>query len=283
MLSGSTNIQYLVKNNVRIWSEWPWNNYIKSREKALLENDLFKEEYEKSVPNYSLKEFEKQVADNDVFAKQWGDIGRGGYGKLFRNFNGIDQLKDTQHNLTNNPFSRRHVISLWNPALLKDTLLPACHHNHVYNCVDMTTDERRDYMWRHAERYEGTSLEPEELEDVDMDDLNIPKIRLNLSLFMRSSCVGLGLPFNIAQYALLLSMFAHCLNYDVGELMWTGVDVHLYSNLIDPIKAQLSREPYALPTLALNPQVTDITNFKFSDITLNNYKHHDRIKMDVTI
>lgn len=283
MISGSTNIRYLVENNVRIWSDWPHAVYQAEQKKQLQSYDLFAEELSYSYPDLTLKEFEERIKSDEAFANRWGSIGSGGYGNLFRNFCGYDQIRNTFVNLKNSPFSRRHVISLWNPSLLKDSVLPPCHHCHVYNCEEMTTQERRDYMWRNKEKYEDTSLEPDYLEDEDMDDLKVPKIRLNLSLFQRSADSALGVPFNIAQYALLLSLFANALNYDVGELMWTGVDVHLYSNQIEPIKEQLSRTGHNLPILKLNPSVRDVTDYSFDDIELVGYTADPSIKIDVTV
>lgn len=285
MLSGDTNIKYLVDNNVSIWTEWPHNHYCQEREKIVSKGDLFLTELNNSYPSLNLAEFSEKIRTDDVFAARWGDIGDGGYGKLFRDFKGYDQVKETFKNLKKNPFSRRHWISLWNPPALAKTLLPCCHTAHCFNCEEMTTLDRRDYVYRNYYMYpfDQDGRNPDSFEDVDMDDLNVPKIRLNLSLFCRSQDVALGTPFNITQYALMLSMYASTLNYDVGWLHWTGVDCHLYSNQIEPIKAQLGRPPYPLPKLRLNPGINDVLDFEYSDVFLDNYQYHPKIEMTVTV
>jgi thymidylate synthase len=285
MLSGSTNIKYLVDNNISIWTLWPFNKYSEEQKKIAEQQDLFSEELLYSYPELTMAEYVQKMKTDDKFAQKWGDIGEGGYGKLFRDFNGYDQITEVFKSLKKNPFSRRNVISLWNPPALKNTLLPCCHHNHVYNCVEMTTQERREYMFRNWEKYgiDYNGMNPETFEDDDMDDYNVPKIRLNLFLSCRSQDVLLGTAFNITQYALLLSLFAHCLNYDVGELMWSGVDCHLYSNHKDAASEQLKRIPFNLPSLKLNSNVKHILDFKYEDIELANYQSHPAIKAEVSL
>lgn len=286
MLSGSTNIKYLIDNAVHVWDIWPFLKYDENvSRKNSMENDsqLLFPEYERELfPKFTLKEFITKIKNDDIFAEQWGDIGEGGYGKMFRNYEGTDQITETFLNLKNDPFSRRHVINLWHPTLCKKTLLPPCHSFHVYNCEPMSERERKDYMWRNYTAYESYGLDVDGLRSSDMDSLNVPVIRLNLCLVNRSSDVALGNPFNMSQYALLMSLFAHCLNYDVGEFHWTLVDAHLYGDQIAPIQVQLDRKGHKLPTLRINPKNRNILKFQYSDIELVDYVYDDFIKIPVT-
>jgi len=205
----------------------------------------------------------KYLQDNKVrIWNEWcdenGDLGPV-YGKQWRNFNGqgIDQLQNVIDKLRTNPNDRRLIISAWNPAVLPDDnasfsenvangkqALPPCHYS---------------------------------LQFVHING------KLNLIFNMRSVDTFLGLPFNIASYALLLSMVAQVTNLKVGELVWSGADVHIYENHMEQIKEQLSRQPLGRPVLGLNPDIKEIGDFTAADIQLIGYNHHPAIAAKVAV
>ena len=229
IISGSTNIQPLVKQNVHIWDEWPFEAYKKS------------EDYQ----GETIKEFANKVANDDAFAAKWGELGPV-YGHQWRDFFGVDQLKELEHQLKTNKFSRRHILCTWNPAQVKDMALPPCH-----SFIQFYVDE---------------------------DD------RLSCQLYQRSGDVFLGVPFNIASYSTLTMMLAQVCNLKLGDFIHTIGDAHIYVNHIEQIKEQLSRECRALPQLTiLNKDAKSITDFKYEDFVIENYDPHPPIKGAVAV
>jgi thymidylate synthase len=178
-------------------------------------------------------------------AKFEGDLGPV-YGVQWRKWEGprwgslIDQVSNLVDSLKNDPNSRRHIISAWNVGELKDMALPPCHVMSQYY--------------------------------VSKDN------RLSCHMYQRSVDVFLGLPFNIASYALLTHMLAQVCDLKVGELIISTGDTHIYKDHVEQVNVQLSREEYPLPTLYLNPAVKDINSFTMDDIKLQNYQSHDSIK-----
>lgn len=184
----------------------------------------------------------------DEWAREDGDLGPV-YGKQWRNWIGPDgkshdQLKDVIHQLRNNPDSRRIIISAWNVGELSDMALMPCHSLFQFYVADN---------------------------------------KLSCQLYQRSADVFLGVPFNIASYALFTMMIAQICNLELGEFVHTFGDVHLYNNHIDQAKLQLSRTPYDLPTMKLNPERKEIEEFVFEDFTLENYQFHPHIKATVAV
>ena len=266
MIKGDTNIQYLLKNGVTFWTEWPMKHY----------NDTVTELKLKPVLNQ--KEFEQKVINDDEFAKIWGSIGRYGYGGMWRHFpfytqedkfksstgvigcsaehwtfGGVDQLVKVIDELKNNPDSRRIIITAWHPYHSnnrEDALLPACH-----NYIQFGTEE-----------------------------LESGKRRLNCYFNMRSNDVPLGLPYNIAFYALLTHLVAHCVDMVPGKLVYSGADVHIYENQQDGIVEQMKRTPGELPKLILKPECpTNLFDIKFEHIDIVNYNPQSHIKMPVAV
>lgn len=184
----------------------------------------------------------------DEWADENGELGPV-YGKQWRSWQGadgktIDQVSDAIKQIKNNPDSRRIIISAWNVAELPEMALMPCHALFQFYVADG---------------------------------------KLSCQLYQRSADVFLGVPFNIASYALLTMMVAQVCGLEAGDFIHTFGDVHLYNNHIEQAKLQLSREPYPLPTMRINPDVKDIFGFTFEDFTLENYQYHPAIKAPVAV
>lgn len=183
----------------------------------------------------------------DEWADENGDLGKI-YGHQWRSWEGdgvtIDQIQEVVDTLKTNPDSRRIIVSAWNVAQLDQMALPPCH------C----------FM-----------------------QFYVANGKLSLQLYQRSADLFLGVPFNIASYSLLLLMMAQVTGLEAGEFIHTFGDVHIYNNHIDQIKEQLAREPYKLPTMVLNKEVTNIFDFKYEDFTLVGYEAHPHIKGEVAV
>ncbi|WP_026389847.1 thymidylate synthase [[Acholeplasma] multilocale] len=227
-ISGDTNIKYLVDNGVNIWNEWPYADYQKS--------EAFQGE--------TLAEFIEKIKTDDEFAKQYGDLGPV-YGKQWRDFNGVDQFKKVIDSIKNNPNSRRHIVSAWNPTEVDDMLLPPCHS-----------------LFQFYVSQEGF---------------------LDLQLYQRSGDIFLGIPFNIASYALLLELVAKECGLTARFFVHTIGDAHIYSNHLEQVELQLTREPKQLPKLIINSEFTNIFDVKYEDIRLEGYESHPRIKGEVAV
>ncbi|WP_276132757.1 thymidylate synthase [Polluticoccus soli] len=191
---------------------------------------------------------ENGVSIWDEWADANGDLGPV-YGHQWRSWTGADgttydQISDVIKQIKTNPDSRRMIVSAWNVADLPKMKLMPCHALFQFYVADG---------------------------------------KLSCQLYQRSADVFLGVPFNIASYALLTMMIAQVCGLQYGEFIHTFGDVHLYSNHIDQAKLQLTRTPYELPTMKINPDVKDIFSFKFEDFTLENYQHHPAIKAPVAV
>ncbi|MBQ6654880.1 MAG: thymidylate synthase [Erysipelotrichaceae bacterium] len=228
-ISGSTNIQPLVKNKVRIWNEWPYAKFCKS------------EDYH----GETVDEFVARIVEDDQFAAKYGDLGPV-YGKQWRDFFGVDQLKNVIENLKNDPFSRRHIMVAYNPAEVDKMALPPCH---AFVQFYVSADKKK----------------------------------LSLQLYQRSADTFLGVPFNIASYALFLMMVAQVCGYEPYEMVHTFGDLHIYNDHVDLIKEQLTREPRPLPRLILNPEVKNIEDFTYEDFTLEGYDPWPKIAGKVSV
>ena len=226
-IKGETNIKYLVDNGVKIWNEWPYEIFKKS--------DAFNGE--------SLEEFVEKVRTDDEFARVHGNLGPV-YGKQWRNFCGVDQLKELISQIKANPDSRRLIISAWNPSELTNMALPPCHCFMQFYVSDG---------------------------------------RLSCQLYQRSGDIFLGVPFNIASYALFTMMIAQVCGLKLDDFVHTLGDAHIYTNHLEQVRLQLSRDERALPTMRINPDVKDIFSFKYEDFTLENYDPHPAIKGAVAV
>lgn len=184
----------------------------------------------------------------DEWADENGDLGPV-YGKQWRSWEGangvvIDQIKEAVHTLKTNPDSRRIIVSAWNVADLPKMALMPCHAFFQFYVADG---------------------------------------KLSCQLYQRSADVFLGVPFNIASYALLTMMMAQVCDLGLGDFIWTGGDTHLYSNHMEQVDLQLTRTPRALPTMKINPEVKDILDFKYEDFTLEGYDPYPAIKAPVAV
>lgn len=207
---------------------------------------------EDQYPKYSdewkakMKEFVEQIKDDEDFAKKYGELGPV-YGKQWRNFNGFDQLDWVINEIKRNPNSRRLIVSAWNPPEIEEMAkagLPPCHSLYQFYVLDG---------------------------------------KLSCQLYQRSADTFLGVPFNIASYALLTMMVAQVCGLEPGDFVHTFGDVHLYSNHLDQAKLQLSRTPKALPKLKINPEITNLFDFTYEDFELVDYDPDPLIRAAVSV
>ncbi|CAM5485140.1 thymidylate synthase [Thauera mechernichensis] len=191
---------------------------------------------------------ENGVSIWDEWAAPDGELGPV-YGKQWRRWEtadgrSIDQIARLVEGIRRNPDSRRHIVSAWNPGEVNNMALPPCHA---------------------------------------LFQFYVANGKLSCQLYQRSADIFLGVPFNIASYALLTHMVAQACELEVADFVWTGGDCHLYMNHLEQAREQLSRTPRALPRLVLNPQVKDILAFRFEDFALDGYDPHPHIKAPVAV
>ncbi|HMQ61811.1 MAG TPA: thymidylate synthase [Flavilitoribacter sp.] len=207
---------------------------------------------EQDLPKYSpewkagMKTFVDRINEDEAFAASWGELGPV-YGRQWRNFEGVDQISQLIEDLKRNPDSRRHIVSAWNPKdipVMAKSGLPPCH---------------------------------------SLFQFYVAEGRLSCQLYQRSADVFLGVPFNIASYALLTLMIAQVCGFQPGDFVHTFGDVHLYLNHVEQANIQLSRLPRPLPKMEINPEVKDIFGFNYSDFTLVNYDPHPAIRAEVSV
>lgn len=230
-IKGDTNIKYLVDRNVKIWNEWPYEDFKKSED----------------FNGETLEEFVEKIKNDDEFAKKHGNLGPV-YGAQWRNFNneGTDQLMKLIDSLKNNPFSRRHIISAWNPSQVDEMALPPCH-----TLMQFYVSSDQKY--------------------------------LSCQLYQRSADTFLGVPFNIASYALLTCILAQVCGYEPKEFIHTIGDAHIYKDHFDVVKTQIEREPLPLPHLVLNKDIDNLFDFKIEDIKLEGYQSYGPLKGKVSV
>ena len=240
-LTGDTNIQSLVEQKVHIWTDWPLAKY-----RAETGDDIDRDA------------FEQRIIDDDVFAKQWGDLGPV-YGKQWVNWprytpagkglyrleeKGINQIKLLIDGLKNNPGSRRHIFTGWNVAELDQMALPPCHKTYQF-CVSNG--------------------------------------KLSAILYQRSCDLGLGFAFNVFSAALLVRMIAQQCDLEPGELVWNGGDVHLYLNHEELVEEQLSREPSGAPKLKITRKPASIFDYQITDFEVQDYAPQSHISAPVAV
>ncbi len=244
-LSGSTNIKYLVDNNVHIWDEWSYKRYRKELIKA----------WKKYLSQEDFIDKLKQLPEDDPFVVNWWDL-KVVYWKMWRrwpasDWREIDQLAWVIKWLKEKPFRKSYVVSWWNPDFIyamasannANEVPPFCH----------TTFQFAVTKWN----------------------------KLNLWLYQRSADSFLGVPFNIASYALLLQMVAQVTGLEVWEFVHSFWDVHIYSNHFEQVKEQLTREPFPFPTMKINNSVKNIDDFKYEDFEIVDYKSHPLLRWEI--
>ncbi len=247
-LKGDTNIKYLVDNNVKIWNEWPYQAYLKKHGLPIPDRKTKegKEEWEAG-----LKTFIEHIKADDEFAREHGNLGPV-YGYQWRSWptpdgRHIDQITQVIREIKKNPDSRRLIVSAWNVADIEEMAksgIPPCHAFFQFYVANG---------------------------------------KLSCQLYQRSCDTFLGVPFNIASYALLTMMVAQVCNLEPGEFIWTGGDVHLYLNHMKQVRTQLDREPRPLPTMSLNLAMRNIFDFKFEDFALEGYDPHPAIDAPIAV
>ncbi len=266
-INGETNIRPLVQKGVGIWNEWPYQKYQATKE------------YESNP--ISIEEFIQRIKDDEEFAKKYGDLGPV-YGAQWRNFGGhdpfksavqallttdeefrkdfnsmcskynlpdigsqgVDQLSEVIYKLKHNPNDRRMLVIAYNPQEVKFQALPACHAFFQFN---------------------------------------VKNGELSCTMYQRSCDMFLGVPFNIASYAALTHMIAQVTGLKAKEYIHVLGDAHIYADHVEQVQLQLSREPYAMPTLWLDPHVGNINGFNINKVKVKEYRYHPAITGKVSV
>ncbi len=252
-IKGDTNIRYLLEHNNNIWNEWAFKNWVESDEysgpdmtdfgRRSLEEEEFKEVYEQEMET-----FKKRILEDDVFADTYGELGPV-YGKQWRAWETsrgetIDQLKNVIEQIKHNPDSRRHLVVGYNPADIDAMALPPCHSLFQFYVADG---------------------------------------KLSCQLYQRSGDLFLGIPFNIASYALLTELIAHECGLESGDFVHTIGDAHIYTNHIEQVKQQLAREPKPFPELTIREDAQSVFEVELEDIHIQGYDPHPGIKAPVAV
>ncbi|MCY9806823.1 thymidylate synthase [Lentilactobacillus senioris] len=252
-LKGDTNIRFLLEHKNHIWDEWAFEKFVKSTDYQGPDMTNFAHRAEQDLTFAKEYQTQKQlfcerILNDDQFAAQYGDLGLV-YGSQWRKWqttNGqtIDQIQDVINAIQTNPDSRRLIVSAWNPEDIPTMALPPCHTMFQFYVADG---------------------------------------KLSCQLYQRSGDIFLGVPFNIASYALLTSLIARQTGLEPGEFIHTLGDAHIYLNHIDQVKEQLSRTPKTGPKLWLNPDKTNLADFTMADIKVTDYDPAPAIKAPVAV
>ena len=252
-LHGDTNIKFLLQHKNHIWDEWAFENYVKSPDytgpdmtdfgRRSLKDPEFNKEYKKQK-----KLFCQQILDDDKFAKKYGNLGDV-YGAQWRHWKkrdggSIDQIANVVEQIKDNPHSRRLIASAWNPEDIPSMALPPCH---------------------------------------TMFQFYVNDGKLSCQLYQRSADMFLGVPFNIASYALLTHLVAKITGLKVGTFVHTFGDAHIYSNHFEQVKEQLSRKPKNGPQLILDDDIKDLDHIRTDQIKLDGYDPAPAIKAPVAV
>lgn len=320
-LSGDTNIKYLNDNKVRIWDEWALKEdetigyTMDNGERVRYAN------HHKLYPGTQAELIThlNSLRDDDLghayldslgvprditnVVKHKGDLGPV-YGHQWRRWRGLDgiahdQIKTAMKQLQEDPDNRGIIVSAWNVSDLDKMALRPCHTMFQFYTRELDADELveqaelvlgRD-VWIDQLETVGCENEDNEVLAAALDHFNfdkelsakVPRRAISCKLFQRSADLFLGVPFNVASYSLLLHMFAQQLNMVPGEFAWTGTDVHVYSNHLEQVDLQLTREPKPLPRLVIKHKPDSIFDYKFEDFEFEGYNPDDNIPATVAI
>lgn len=275
-LRGDTNIKYLIDNNCHIWDGDCYKAYATSRGH--------------NVYVLSKEEFINKIKQDSHFASIFGNLGRI-YGYQWRSFDGIiDQIKNLIWEINTNPDSRRLMVTAWNPNDLDYQVLPPCHYGFQVWTRELSAKERWEWYKKNGDSQGEIKLVAMNVNEesnlhrwLDKWAPNIPKKAISLMWNQRSVDVGLGLPFNIASYALLLSIIAKEVNMIPDELIGNLGDCHIYNNHISNIKTVLFNEPFNLPVLKIkhNRKINDISEYETEDFIIKDYDSHPVLKLEL--
>lgn len=244
-LSGSSNIKPLLDVNNHIWDEWAWKMHTMWAKENAPDGEMTQEDFIKKLSD---------LPESDPFVQKWGDLITI-YGRMWRRWPAkdgreIDQLQWAIDGLKKKPDRKSYVVSAWNP----------------------------DFIYEMASEGQQSQVPPF---CHTMFQFQVANGKLNLGLYQRSADLFLGVPFNIASYALLLQMVSQVTGIPPGEFVHSFGDVHIYSNHFNQVKEQLSREPLPFPTVTLNPDIKNIDDFTALDITLENYQSHPSLRGEI--
>jgi len=274
-LKGDTNIKYLLDNGCNIWTGDAYKHYLKWAGDGPL----------------TIEEFSDEIKINPAFAARYGELGPI-YGKQWRSwsagsledkygFGNIDQIERLIKDLKTNPDSRRLMISAWNVSEINQMILPPCHYGFQVYTRELSYEEKKLYTYKHFSNQPQFDLDA-------FEKFNIPSRAISLMWNQRSCDTFLGLPFNIASYALLLTIIAKEVNMIPEELIGNLGDTHLYLNHIEQAKEQIERESYELPTLkhlkddsfykSLSEDQSLYAHLENTDFVLENYTCQPAIK-----
>jgi thymidylate synthase len=275
-LKGDTNIKYLVENNCHIWDGDAYKRYVNSPEVK--------------IP-YSKEDFINKIKTDKEWEDKWGELGPI-YGKQWRGwgagsledkygFGNIDQIETLIQDLKTNPDSRRLMVNAWNVGEIDRMVLPPCHYGFQVYTRELSYEEKKLYTYKYFSNQPQFDLDA-------FEKFNIPSRAISLMWNQRSVDTFLGLPFNIASYALLLTIIAKEVNMIPDELIGNLGDTHLYLNHIEQAKEQIERESYELPTLkhlkddsfykSLSEDQSLYAHLENTDFILENYTCHPTIK-----
>lgn len=306
-LRGDTNIQWLVLNKCNIWVGDAYKKYLHT----LANHPTI---HANRFEPLSKEDFIEQIKTDDQFAQEYGDLGPI-YGEQWRNFGGtkyaqeiddkgnpttwentggIDQIANMFNTLKNNPDGRRIMVSAWNPQNVHLATLPPCHYGFQVYTRKLSQNAR----WTWYKKNGGSDMHHDHIE-MEMDEKNVPTREVSLLWNQRSVDTFLGLPFNIASYGFLLHIIAKVVNMVPGEIVGFLGDTHLYSNHLDKAREQISRTPFALPSLKLddepflnydhacheNPDTSIdhlLNDIDFNTFTLTGYECHKKITAELS-
>ncbi|UOQ42772.1 thymidylate synthase [Halobacillus salinarum] len=253
-IKGDTNIRFLLEHNNNIWNEWAFQTWIESGEyegpdmsdfgRKSLKDPEFNQLYQEEM-----KRFKERILTEDEFSRKYGGLGSV-YGKQWRAWETtrgetIDQLNDVIAGIKSNPDSRRHIVTAWNPEDVPGNMaLPPCHTMFQFYVADG---------------------------------------KLSCQLYQRSADIFLGVPFNIASYALLTHLIANECSLEAGEFVHTLGDAHIYSNHTAQVKEQLTRKPGPLPSLSIRSKDKSIFDITMEDLSIDGYDPHPSIKAPVAV